>query len=234
MGSRSQNPRGTRVPAKKSVDPVKTPKKPHPKSKVSALLDFFSDLKHTYCRHYFGSISTLLQLFRKFKFLTSNHFVIPFKLAAAKKSVCSLRLNGRKGIQPLVTYDKVFCDEKLYRLTFKRHEVAFFIRLRCACWIFELEKANYPCFFGDKSDSVWLDEKQHGGTKQWTPWKKFDIPTTWNCKRITANCSLRFPMENLTLKVSTEHHVTANGKREFAPRDQNKYSDILFSHRLEL
>ena len=119
MGSRSQNPRGTRVPAKKSVDPVKTPKKPHPKSKVSALLDFFSDLKHTYCRHYFGSISTLLQLFRKFKFLTSNHFVIPFKWAAAKKSVCSLRLNGRKGIQPLVTYDKVFCHEKLYSLTFK-------------------------------------------------------------------------------------------------------------------
>ena len=147
--------------------------------------------------------------------MTPNHFVIPFKIAAAKEAVCSLRLNGRKGIQPLVTYDKVFCHEKLYRLTFKRHEVAFFIRLRCACWIFELEKANDPCFFGDKSDSVWLDEKQHGGTKQWTPWKKFDIPTTWNCKRITANCSLRFPMKNLKLKdlkVSTVHHVY--GKRQ--------------------
>jgi len=170
MGSRSQNPRGTRVPAKKSVDPVKTQKKPHPKSKVSPLLDFFSDLKHTYCRHHFGSISTLPQLFRKFQVLTPNHFVTPFKIAAAKKAVCSLRLNG--GGLPLKTAQSLVW----------RHEVAFFIRLRCACWIFELEKANYPCFFGDKSDAVWLDEKQHGGTKQWTPWRKFEIPVTPNVK----------------------------------------------------
>ena len=169
MGSRSQNPRGTRVPAKKSVDPFKTPKN-HTQNRKLGLFWTFSA---TWNIPIVGIILDLFRrysnLFRKFKFLTSNHFVIPFKWAAAKKSVCGLRLNGWKGIQPLVTYDKVFCHEKLYRLTFKRHEVAFFIRLRCACWIFELEKANYPCFFGDKSDSVWLDEKQHGGTKQWTP-----------------------------------------------------------------
>ena len=31
---------------------------------------------------------------------------------------------------------------------------------------------------------------------------KFEIPATWNIKRVTANCSLRFPMKNLMLKVS--------------------------------
>ena len=31
------------------------PKWPHPKSKVGSLLDFFSVLKHAYCRHHFGS-----------------------------------------------------------------------------------------------------------------------------------------------------------------------------------
>ena len=77
---------------------------------------------------------------------------------------------------------------------------------------FWTRKSELSLFFGDKSDAVWLDEKQHGGTKQWTPRKKFEIPSTWNCKRITANCSLRFPMKNLKLKVSNEHHVY--GKRQ--------------------
>ena len=31
---------------------------------------------------------------------------------------------------------------------------------------------------------------------------KFEISATWNCKRVTANCGLRFPMKNLMLKVS--------------------------------
>ena len=33
---------------------------------------------------------------------------------------------------------------------------------------FYLESMNYSCFLGDKSDALRLDEKQHGGTKQWT------------------------------------------------------------------
>ena len=44
--------------------------------------------------------------------------------------------------------------------------------------------------------------------------KNFEFPATWNCKRITANCSLRFPMKNQMLKVSTENHVY--GKRQTA------------------
>ena len=34
---------------------VENPKWPHPNSKVGSLLDFFSPLKHTYCRHHFRS-----------------------------------------------------------------------------------------------------------------------------------------------------------------------------------
>ena len=49
-----------------------------------------------------------------------------------------------------------------------KHEIAFYIRLRCVCWIFGLESMYYSCFLGDKSDALRLDEEQHGGTKQWT------------------------------------------------------------------
>ena len=45
---------------------------------------------------------------------------------------------------------------------------SFFIRLRCVCWIYDLESMNYSCFLGHKSDALRLDEKQQGGTKQWT------------------------------------------------------------------
>ena len=45
---------------------------------------------------------------------------------------------------------------------------SFFIRLRCVCWIYDLESMSYSCFLGDKSDALRLDEKQQGGTKQWT------------------------------------------------------------------
>ena len=34
---------------------------------------------------------------------------------------------------------------------------------------------------------------------------KFEISATWNCKGVTANCGLQFPMENLMLKVSIDH-----------------------------
>ena len=65
-------------------------------------------------------------------------------------AVCYSRLNGRKGFRRLVIYGKVFCCRTLYSFTFKG---TFYIRLRFVCWLFELR----------------LDEKQHGGTKQWTP-----------------------------------------------------------------
>ena len=83
----------------------------------------------------------------------------------------------------------------------------------CVYWIFELELMNYSCFLGDKSDAFRLDEKQHGGTKQQMhALLKFEIPATWNFKRVMANCSLRFLMKNLILKVSIKHRVY--GKRQ--------------------
>ena len=43
----------------------------------------------------------------------------------------------------------------------------FLIRLRCACWIFELEFINriIPLFWAMKLMLFEFDEKQHGGTK---------------------------------------------------------------------
>ena len=46
---------------------------------------------------------------------------------------------------------------------------SYFIRLQSVCWIFDLESMIYSCFLGDKIDALWLGEKQHSGTKQWTP-----------------------------------------------------------------
>ena len=41
--------------------------------------------------------------------------------------------------------------------------------------------------------------------------QKFEIPATWNCKRETANCRLRFPMKKLMLKVfnHSQNHMLA-------------------------
>lgn len=52
-----------------------------------------------------------------------------------------------------------------------------------------------------KSDELAL-HKKHGDTKQRMPCSKPEIQTSWNCKCVTANCSLQFPMKNLMLKVS--------------------------------
>ena len=41
-------------------------------------------------------------------------------------------------------------------------------------------------FLGEKSKELRIYEKQHGGTKQWTPCLK-KIPAAWNCKLATAN-----------------------------------------------
>ena len=48
----------------------------------------------------------------------------------------------------------------------QRHEKAFYIHLRCVCWIFELESMIYSCLLGDKSDALRVDEKKYGGTKE--------------------------------------------------------------------
>ena len=56
-------------------------------------------------------------------------------------AVCSSRLNGRKGFQRQVTYGKVFLPLKIVQPRVLRHQVAFFICLRCACWIIELDWA---------------------------------------------------------------------------------------------
>ena len=63
---------------------------------------------------------------------------------------------------------RIFLPLKIVQILVLRHELAFYIRLRCARWIFDLESMNYFCFLDDKSDALRLDEKQHGGTKQWT------------------------------------------------------------------
>ena len=64
--------------------PCQNPKKPHPKSKVSSLSDFFITLKHTYCMHHFGSTSKLRQLFRKFRFWPQIIFN-PFQDSSSQK-----------------------------------------------------------------------------------------------------------------------------------------------------
>ena len=57
--------------------------------------------------------------------------------------VCSSRLNGRKGVQRWVTYGK---DTKNCTASRLKAEVAFFIRLRCACWILNSNKWIFPVF----------------------------------------------------------------------------------------
>ena len=42
-----------------------------------------------------------------------------------------------------------FLPLKIVQPRFKRHELAFYIRLRCVCWSFDLESLNYCCFLGD-------------------------------------------------------------------------------------
>ena len=70
-----------------------------------------------------------------------------------------------------------------------------------------------PVFWAIKVMHFDLIKKQHGGTKQqMNALLKFEIPARWNFKRVMANCSLRFPMKNLMLKVSIKHRV--NGKRQ--------------------
>ena len=80
-------------------------------------------------------------------------------------AVCSSRLNGRKGFQGERDLRQGFLPLKIVQPRVERYEIAFYIRLRCVCLIFDLESMNYYCFLGDKSDALRLDEKQHGGTK---------------------------------------------------------------------
>ena len=55
-------------------------------------------------------------------------------------------------------YGKVFCHKKIVQPRVERYELPFCIRLRCVCWIFDLESMNYCWFFGDESDALRLDE----------------------------------------------------------------------------
>ena len=93
MGSRSQNPRGTRVPAKKSVDPVKTPKN-HTQNRKLVLFWTFSSPWNI------PIVCIILDLLQSYANFSENFvfdpksFLTPFKIAAAKKAVWSLRLNG--------------------------------------------------------------------------------------------------------------------------------------------
>ena len=65
MGSRSQNPRGTRVPAKKSVDPVKTPKN-HTQNRKLVLFWTFSATWNI------PIVGIILDLFRRYSNFLEN------------------------------------------------------------------------------------------------------------------------------------------------------------------
>ena len=110
-------------------------------------------------------------------------------------AVCSSRFEPKEGLPVVSDLRQRFLPLKIVQPRVLKHELAFYIRLRCICWIFDLESMNYSCFLGDKSDALRLDEKQHGGTKQWThssnrfyiPFcrtniRKFSVPIqSWNC-----------------------------------------------------
>ena len=51
-----------------------------------------------------------------------------------------------------------FLPQKIAQPRVQWHELAFYIRLRCVCWILHLESMNYCRFLGDYSDALRLDE----------------------------------------------------------------------------
>ena len=76
--------------------------------------------------------------------------------------VCSLQFT-QEGLLAVSDLRQGFLPLKIVQPRVQRHELAFYIRLRCVCWVFDLESMNYSCFLGDKSDALPLDEKQHEG-----------------------------------------------------------------------
>ena len=94
------------------------------------------------------------------------------RVALGTRKVCSLQFtaSSRKWIR------QGFLPLKIVQPRVYRYELAFHIRLRCVCWIFDLESMNYCCFLGDEG---WW--KQHGGPKEWT--NQFYIPFCRTNKR---------------------------------------------------
>ena len=72
----------------------------------------------------------------------------------------------QEGLPAVSDLPQGFLPLKIVQSRVYRYEVAFYIRLRRVCQIFDPESMNYSCFLADKSDALQLDEKQHGGTKQ--------------------------------------------------------------------
>lgn len=83
---------------------------------------------------------------------------------------------------------------------------------------------KYSCFLGDKGDALRLDEKQQGGTKQWTErlakiWNPGNVKLQTRNGKVQFGPGLRFAvsLEKKKKKVSNLLLLpTLNGKLPFA------------------
>ena len=76
--------------------------------------------------------------------------------------VCSVQFTFKpqEGLPAVIDLRQSFMPQKIVQPRVYRCELAFYTRLQCVCWIFDLESMNYCWFLRDLSDTLQLNENK--------------------------------------------------------------------------